>query len=119
MRIVRQGERSETYGGRFTGRVELEMLAEAEAEGAPDVARVHFLAGAVSNWHRHPGGQQLLLLEGRGRFGLPDGEHALAPGDYLVTPPGERHFHGAAAGFDCVWLTITWGVTEWEDEAPV
>jgi quercetin dioxygenase-like cupin family protein len=118
MRIVRQGERSETYGGRFTGRVELEMLAPAEADDRPDVARVHFSAGAVSNWHRHPGGQQLLLLSGRGRFGVPGGEHELEPGDYLVTPAGERHFHGAATGADCVWLTITWGVTEWEDQAP-
>ena len=115
---MRQGERSETYGGRFTGRVELEMLAPAEADDRPDVARVHFFAGAVSNWHRHPGGQQLLLLEGRGRFGLLGEEHELTPGDHLVTPAGERHFHGAAAGTDCVWLTITWGVTEWEDLAP-
>ena len=49
MRIVRQGERSETYGGRFTGRVELEMLAPAEADDRPDVAHVHFFAGTVSN----------------------------------------------------------------------
>jgi quercetin dioxygenase-like cupin family protein len=94
------------------------MLQAAEAGDRPDVARVHFFAGAVSNWHRHPGGQHLLLLEGRGRFGLPDAEHELAPGAFLVTPAGERHFHGAAAGSDCVWLTITWGVTEWEDMAP-
>lgn len=118
MRIVQQGERSETYGGRFTGRVELEMLAPAEEADRPDVARVHFFAGAVSNWHRHPGGQQLLLLEGRGRFGVPGAEHELAPGDYLITPPDERHYHGAASGSGCVWLTITWGVTEWEDQAP-
>jgi quercetin dioxygenase-like cupin family protein len=118
MRIVQQGERSETYGGRFTGRVELEMLQAAEAGDRPDVARVHFFAGAVSNWHRHPGGQHLLLLAGRGRFGLPDAQHELAPGDFLVTPAGERHYHGAAPGSDCVWLTITWGVTEWEDAAP-
>ena len=58
---------------------------------------MHFFAGAVSNWHRHPGGQHLLLLEGRGRFGLPGEEHELTPGDLLVTPAGERHFHGAAA----------------------
>jgi quercetin dioxygenase-like cupin family protein len=118
MRIVRQGERSETYGGGFTGRVELEMLQAAEAEDRPDIARVHFFAGAVSNWHSHPGGQQLLLLEGRGRFGLPDEEHELAPGDHLVTPADERHYHGAAAGADCVWLAITWGATAWEDRAP-
>jgi quercetin dioxygenase-like cupin family protein len=118
MRIVHQGERSETYGGRFTGRVELEMLQPAEAADRPDVARVHFFEGAVSNWHSHPGGQHLYLLEGRGRFGLPEREDELAAGDYIVAPAGESHYHGAARGSACVWLTITWGVTDWEDRAP-
>jgi quercetin dioxygenase-like cupin family protein len=118
MRIVQQGERSETYGGRFTGRVELEMLQPAEAGDRPDVARVHFYAGAVTNWHSHPGGQHLYVLEGRGRFGLADADHELAPGDYIVAPAGETHYHGAARGADCVWLAITWGRTEWEDRAP-
>ena len=56
------------------------MLQPAEADGRPDVARVHFYEGAVTNWHSHPGGQHLYLLEGRGRVGLPDAEHELAPG---------------------------------------
>jgi quercetin dioxygenase-like cupin family protein len=115
MRIVRQGELSETYGGRFTGRVELEMLQSAEEDGRPDVARVHFHEGSVTNWHSHPGGQQLLLLEGQGRVGMPDGEHELAPGAFVVAPAGERHYHGAVRGSDAVWLAITWGVTVWED----
>jgi quercetin dioxygenase-like cupin family protein len=118
MRIVQQGQRNETYGGRFTGRVVLEMLQAAEAEGRPDVARVHFSAGAVTNWHSHPAGQHLYLLEGRGRLGTPDAEHELAPGEYVVAPAAERHYHGAARGSDCVWLAITWGVTDWEDLVP-
>jgi quercetin dioxygenase-like cupin family protein len=118
MRIVQQGERSETYGGRFTGRVELEMLGPAEAGDRPDIARVHFFEGAVSNWHSHPGGQHLYLVEGRGRVGMPDGEHELAPGDFVSAPAGETHYHGAVRGADCVWLAITWGVTDWEDRAP-
>jgi quercetin dioxygenase-like cupin family protein len=101
MRIVQQGEVSETYGGRFTGRVELEMLQPAEADGRPDVARVHFHEGAVTNWHSH--------------VGMPDGEHEIAPGEYVVAPADERHYHGAARGAGAVWLAITWGVTAWED----
>ena len=62
MRIHTGGEASELYGGRFTGAVRLEMLQEAEAEGRPDIARVAFTDGACTFWHRHPGGQQLLLL---------------------------------------------------------
>jgi quercetin dioxygenase-like cupin family protein len=117
MRIVEQGGISETYGGRFTGRVELEMLQPAEADGRPDVARVHFHEGAVTNWHSHPGGQHLYLLDGRGRMGMPDGEHEIAPGSFVVAPARERHYHGAARSADAVWLVVTWGTTVWE-EAP-
>ena len=117
MRIVEQGDLSESYGGLFTGRVELEMLQPAETEGRPDVARVHFHQGAVTNWHSHPGGQHLFLLEGRGRMGMPDGEHEIAPGSFVVAPADERHYHGAADAADSVWLVITWGTTAWE-EAP-
>lgn len=117
MRIVQQGDVSETYGGRFTGRVELEMLQPSEADDRPDVARVHFHAGAVTNWHSHPGGQHLYLVEGRGRVGMAGAEHEIAPGDYVVAPADERHYHGAARAADAVWLAITWGTTVWE-EAP-
>ena len=66
----------------------------------------------------HPGGQKLLVLEGRGRVGMPDGETELGPGDYVDAPADERHYHGAAAGHDCTFLAITWGTTDWEDLAP-
>ena len=87
MRIVEQGELSESYGGRFTGRVELEMLQPAEADDRPDVARVHFHEGAVTNWHSHPGGQHLYLWRAGTR------RHARRrardrPGDYVVAPAG-------------------------------
>ena len=49
---------------------------------------------------------------------MPDGEHELAPGEFVAAPADERHYHGAARGADCVWLAITWGVTDWEDRAP-
>ena len=91
------------------------MLQPADADNRPDVARVHFREGAVTNWHSHPGGQHLYLLQGRGRVGMPDGEHDIAPGEYVVAPADERHYHGAARGADAVWLAITWGTTVWED----
>ena len=74
------------------------MLQPAEADDRPDVARVHFFAGAVSNWHSHPGGQHLLLLAGRGRFGLPGARARAGAGRLPRHAAGERHFHGAASG---------------------
>ncbi len=120
MRVLRQGDTSYTYGGRFTGPVQLEMLEQAQRDGAPDIARVHFDHGAVTNWHQHPGGQLLYLLSGAGRVGAADGTHTgLPPGTLVDTPPEESHWHGADDGSDAIWLAITWGATCWTDDAPV
>ena len=51
-------------------------------------------------------------------MGTDDGEVELAPGDFVDAPADERHYHGAAAGSDCVFLAITYGVTDWEAQAP-
>ena len=119
MRVVAGGDRSQQYGGRFTGRAEIEMLAAATANGDPDTALVRFFDGAVSFWHRHPGGQQLFVHAGTARVGTEvDGEVTLQQGSLVVCPPNERHWHGAAAGRDTTLLALTWGVTQWEDVAP-
>jgi quercetin dioxygenase-like cupin family protein len=119
VRVVTGGTRDSTYGGRFTGEVELEMLHATPTDEEPDTALVHFHGGAVTNWHHHPGGQLLFVVSGRGRVGTRE-EHSveLAVGTLVVAPPDEQHWHGAAAGEDCTLLAVTWGTTCWHDEAP-
>ena len=120
MRVVAGGDRSTTYGGRFTGTVELEMLDATPTDDEPDVALVHFHDGAVSFWHVHPGGQRFFVVSGAARVGTDaDGEVALAEGTLVVCPPDERHWHGAAPGRDTTLLAITWGTTRWEDQSPL
>lgn len=119
MKVVAGGDRSQQYGGRFTGRVELEMLASSPDDDAPDTALVHFHDGVVSYWHRHPGGQQLFVHSGTARVGTEvDGEVLLRQGTLVVCPPDERHWHGAVAGGDASLLAVTWGTTQWEDTPP-
>lgn len=121
MKITRRntGDRSSGGAERFTGRVELEMLHIAEADDRPDVAHVHFHDGAVTAWHVHPGGQHLYVAAGTARVGTDaDGEVLLQPGDLVVSPPGERHWHGAAPGTDATILAVTWGTTQWEAVTP-
>ena len=119
MKVIAGGDRSSQYGGRFTGAVELEMLNATPTDDEPDTALVHFHDGAVSNWHVHPGGQQLFVHAGVGRVSTEaDGEVVLAPGALVVCPAGERHWHGAARNQDASLLAVTWGTTQWEDEAP-
>ena len=92
------------------------MLQPAEADDRPDVARVHFFAG-----RRHElaqpsrGAAPLPPARAADGWACPDGEHELAPGEFVVAPADERHYHGAARGADAVWLAITWGATVWED----
>lgn len=117
MRIVR-GDGGTPYAGRFTGRSRAGARRGARRLVAGHGARALPRRGG-HELHRHPGGQNLWLVEGRGRIGnAVDGEVEIEPGTLVVTPPLERHWHGAAAGADAVWLTMTWGATEWEDAAP-
>ena len=125
MRVVASGDRSISYGGRFTGTVELEMLnatppeVDAGVDG-PDTALVHFRDGAVTFWHSHPGGQQLYVVSGAARVGTDEtGEVSLSVGALVVCPADEPHWHGAMPSCDTTLLAITWGTTVWTDRAPV
>lgn len=119
MEVVSGGEVDSQYGGLFTGEVDLEMLHATASDDEPDIALVHFRSGAVTNWHHHPGGQRLFVVSGSGRVGTEeDGAVALGPGDLVVAPPDERHWHGAATGGDCTMLAVTWGTTCWHDAVP-
>jgi quercetin dioxygenase-like cupin family protein len=119
MKIVDTGDRTVTYGGRFTGTVELEMLNATPTDDEPDTAFVHFYDGAVTFWHSHPGGQQLFVVSGDARVGTEaEPEVLLRTGTLVVCPPDERHWHGAAPGCDTTLLAVTWGTTVWETSAP-
>lgn len=119
MKVVREGDRSSGDGGRFTGPVELEMMNTAARQGEPDTALVHFHDGAVTAWHHHPGGQLLFVVDGPARVGTEaDGAVELEPGHLVVSPAGERHWHGAADARDATLLAVTWGTTSWEETFP-
>jgi quercetin dioxygenase-like cupin family protein len=75
---------------------------------------VEFEPGARTHWHRHPAGQYLYVVEGRGLTQSRGGEvQDLAPGDCLYAAPGEEHWHGAAATAGVSHLAFSFGVTEW------
>lgn len=124
MRTVIGGDRSFTYGGRFTGTVELEMLNSAAPDGANvdavDTALVHFHDGAVTFWHSHPGGQQLYVVSGHARVGTEaDGEVPLQVGALVVCPADEPHWHGAMPNENTTLLAVTWGTTQWTERSPL
>jgi quercetin dioxygenase-like cupin family protein len=120
MRICYSDSGTPITRGRFTGRVELSMLAAATSPDRPDAAVGRFHDGAVTYWHTHPGGQLLFVHAGTARVGTDaTGAVTIPTGGLVVAEPGERHWHGADHASDCALLTLTWGTTAWEDAAPL
>ena len=78
---------------------------------------MHFEPGAHTHWHVHSGGQLLHILEGKARAQAWGEEvHALNAGDTLVSPPGEKHWHGASADGPMMQLAITTGEVDWQED---
>ena len=82
-------------GGNFKGTTWLEMLLVDPAFNCP-IGNVSFEAGARNSWHKHPGGQILLVTAGKGIYqerGKP--ARRLGKGDVVAILPGVEHWHGA------------------------
>lgn len=62
------------------------------------VGNVYFEPGARSNWHTHPGGQILIITDGKGYHQI-EGKpvDTLRKGDVVKCPPETKHWHGASA----------------------
>ena len=82
----------------FTGDVYLTPVYSGTAPSRMTVALVRFTPGAHTNWHSHAVGQTLHVTEGVGLVGIWDGSVLrIRAGDTVICPPGEEHWHGAAA----------------------
>jgi len=82
------------------------------------VGRRRFEPAARTYWHSHPGGQLLLIQEGRALVqeqGKP--VRALAPGESIFTGPNVPHWHGATPTQPMTHVNIGFpgGVTKWMD----
>jgi quercetin dioxygenase-like cupin family protein len=117
MDVIRAGEGEFEAGDahRFTGEVWLRRTVEAPER--TNVAIVCFAPGSRTHWHRHPGGQFLYGVEGRGRV-RSRGERGivLGPGDVAYVSPDEWHFHGGAPQAPLVHVAVNGGgAPEWGD----
>lgn len=96
--IFSKGEKlPEAFSQHFIGQAYLSMLVNGGNEWNCPIGNVIFEPGCRNNWHRHPGGQILLVTGGRGWY-QEDGQAAreLRPGDVVTIPAGMKHWHGAA-----------------------
>jgi quercetin dioxygenase-like cupin family protein len=91
----------------FTGSAWLTMLAETDTVYDTQIGSVTFEPGARTNWHSHPGGQILLVTQGKGLYqekGQPI--QFIQKGDVIKCPPNIIHWHGATPADTMVHIAI-------------
>jgi quercetin dioxygenase-like cupin family protein len=92
----------------FTGNVWMKVFVANDSTFGYHLANVTFEPGARTYWHKHPGGQVLLAIEGIGYY-QEKGKaiQILRPGDTVKCPPDTEHWHGASPKTEFSHIGIT------------
>jgi 4-carboxymuconolactone decarboxylase len=110
IRITRSGSQpsQQAPAENFTGSARVEPLFQANVPARAAGARVSFEPGARTGWHSHPLGQILIVTAGTGRVQRRgDPVEEIRQGDVVWTPPGQKHWHGAAPDSSMTHIAIT------------
>ena len=92
----------------FMGTANLHLLMKADSLNAISVGNVTFEPGARSNWHLHPEGQILLVIDGVGYYQEKgQSKKILRKGDVIKCPPNVPHWHGASPDSEFIQVAIT------------
>jgi 4-carboxymuconolactone decarboxylase len=81
----------------FTGVAWVNMLVQPQDKLDASIGVVTFEPGARTNWHKHPGGQVLVVTEGKGYYqerGQP--VKVMQKGDVVKCLPNVEHWHGGS-----------------------
>jgi quercetin dioxygenase-like cupin family protein len=92
----------------FVGNAFLFPLVARNKNNEFSVGSVTFEPGARTNWHTHPKGQVLIVIEGSGFYqekGKP--AQSIQKGDVVNIPENTEHWHGASSSNKMVHIAIT------------
>ncbi len=81
------------------------LVAEGDAPSLR-VTAVTFDDGARNRWHHHSTEQVLVVTHGKGIVASEHETFHVTPGDVMLIPAGERHWHGAEDGESMTHLSI-------------
>ncbi|HLF76077.1 MAG TPA: cupin domain-containing protein, partial [Dehalococcoidia bacterium] len=79
----------------FTGNVQRRAITGENNAKRLYLGLVKFSPGARTVWHTHTFEQGLVIVEGKGIVATEQHEHVVEPGDVILIPEGENHWHGA------------------------
>lgn len=95
------------YNKFFTGTTYLNMLVTKDEMWNSSIGNVTFEKGARTNWHKHSGGQILLVTAGEGRYQEKGKDvQVLKAGDVVKIPKDVIHWHGASPDSNFAHISI-------------
>lgn len=108
MKRFRQDRDTATHarGEIFIGDVYMQNLITQDDAPSLRVTAVSFENGARNRWHRHTTEQALIVTHGEGIVESESEAFHVTPGDVVLIPAGERHWHGAVKGTSMTHLAI-------------
>lgn len=90
------------------GTVYLSELAHADSTFQFGVGYVVSEPGSRLNWHEHPGGQILFILDGVGYYQERGKERTtVKKGDVIKCQPGVQHWHGATPDSQVIYMAAS------------
>lgn len=97
----------------FAGTAYLHMMGAKDTALHASFGNVTFEPKARTNWHSHPGGQILLITEGKGYYQT-KGQAArlLRKGDVVEIPRNVVHWHGAAHDSEFAHIAVSLNTDE-------
>ena len=100
-----------------TGDVWLHAISRADSTFDYNVTVATFAPHAYLNWHRHPAGQQLLILDGEGLYQERGKDvQRVRRGDVVRCAPGVAHWHASTPDRGVTYLALSGNKpTEWLD----
>lgn len=90
----------------FTGEVAAHTYVDDTIGEHLRITLVRFSAGGRTKWHRHAFEQALVITEGAGIVATESGEEHVGPGDIVVIPADEKHWHGGTNSTSMAHLSI-------------
>lgn len=115
--IDRAAAQDATATGNFGGQVWMQRLVTEQQSGDIEMLVVSFEAGGRTRPHTHPVDQILQIISGQGLVVSASERHLVGPGDVVVVPAGEWHWHGATPDSPMTHISIKrYGETDWDAE---
>lgn len=102
----------------FTGKVRAKVLLADDKHFQCSIFNVIFAKEARTNWHKHPSGQILIVIDGEGSYQR-KGEtvQLMKKGDVITFEPNVEHWHGASLHSAMTHIAINpnteKGLVEW------